>query len=56
MERKKFQSAAGRDAKSKKIYSIFQYYIIRNDELWQHIEPGADQKGERRELEVPHFV
>ena len=45
--KEKFKALLEEMKKAKK-YIHFQYYIIRNDELWQHIEPVLIQKGEER--------
>ena len=48
--KEKFQALL-REMRGAKKYIHFQYYIIRNDELWQHIEPVLIQKA-REGVEV----
>ena len=48
--KEKFKALLEEMRKAKK-YIHFQYYIIRNDELWQHIEPVLIQKA-REGVEV----
>ena len=48
--KEKFKALLEEMQKAKK-YIHFQYYIIRNDELWQHIEPVLIQKA-REGVEV----